>query len=447
MKVFVAGATGVVGTPTVRALIRAGHDVTAIGRSPEKRELLRSLRATPVNVSLFDPDGLKAVVAGHDAVVNLSTHIPPISQAARRSSWAENDRIRTEGAANLVDAALAGGVRRYVQESIAFTYPDGGDGWLDEDTPLDPIPLNESLRAAEASAARFGESGDAVVLRFGAFIAPDSEQTVAALNLARRGIGAQPGPADKYLSSIHADDVATAVVAALHAPPGTYNVVDDEPLTRREYADALGVAVDHRTRLRAPGRLVRMGGRAGALLGRSQRSSNRRFKEATGWAPAYPSAREALAAAAAASEPPPVRPVLERLVRPILALLALTALQLGVWAVANPRSFYDDFPAGPSSWVAVDGPYNEHLVRDFGGLNLALAILLIAAFARPTTYLVGTAALASLFFGVPHLTYHALNVDVYDTGDAVATTVALALAVVGPVVLLVAARRGLRSRS
>src|ERR1700712_1625922 len=116
MRVFVAGSTGVLGRRVVAGLVAAGHEVTALVRSPEKAALAKSLGATPVEVSLFDPDGLRAAVAGHDAVCNLATHIPPLTRAADPRAWLENTRIRAEGSRNLVDAALAGHATVYVQE-------------------------------------------------------------------------------------------------------------------------------------------------------------------------------------------------------------------------------------------------------------------------------------------------------------------------------------------
>ena len=432
MKVFLAGATGVIGSRALRRLVAAGHDVTAVARSAEKAEAVRAAGATPVQVSLFDRDALVAAVAGHDAVVNLATKIPSLTEAAMPGAWAENDRIRTEGSANLVDAALAAGATRYVQESITFTYPDSGDAWIDaESTPIDAVGPTSSVTAAEASAARFTEAGGTgVVLRFGLFYAADSSHTQAMIAAARKGAAMVAGAPGAYQSAIHADDAAAAVVAALDVPAGTYDVVDDEPLTKAEAAKVLG------GRFRFPGGLAKLGGKQTGPLTRSQRVSNRRFKEASGWAPAYRSFRDGLPAVVAEMEPPERRPLAERLVRPVLLILAATALQLGLWASVAPRSFYDDFPGGGRQWVAADGPYNEHLVRDFGGLNLALAALLIAAFVRPQRYIVRTAALSSLLFAVPHFAHHARHLDVYDTSDKVANMVLLGLAVVGPAILI-----------
>ena len=86
-RVFVAGATGVLGWRTVRELVAAGHEVTGIARSDEKAALLRSLGATPARVDLFDAAAIREAASGHDAVLNLATHVPPPTEAARRSAW------------------------------------------------------------------------------------------------------------------------------------------------------------------------------------------------------------------------------------------------------------------------------------------------------------------------------------------------------------------------
>src|SRR4051812_4458693 len=199
MKVFVAGATGVLGWRAVRDLVRAGHQVTAIGRTPEKAELVRSLGATPVAVDLFDAAAVKDAVAGHDVVCNLATHIPPTAKMLLPSAWDENDRIRREVSRNLVDAAMATGATRYIQESIAFMYPDSGNASVDEETPLDVPPYGASAVEAEAQAQRFTDAGGTgIVLRFGQFYGPDAAHTKDFLRLARAHVAPTIGPADGY---------------------------------------------------------------------------------------------------------------------------------------------------------------------------------------------------------------------------------------------------------
>jgi nucleoside-diphosphate-sugar epimerase len=293
VKIFLTGATGVVGTRALPGLVAAGHDVTAVARSAAKAELVRALGGDPVTVDLFDRDAVVDAVVGHEAVINLATHIPDLSASARSEAWVENDRLRTEAANHLVDAAVATGAGRYVQESICFPYLDGGDRWLDEDAPIDhAVGPFSGAAAAEAAAARFGrQAGTAVVLRFAAFYGPDSSHTRTFNRLLRRRLNPFVGPPAAYLSSIHAEDAGTAVVSALSAPAGVYNIADDDPLTRREAGAAAAAALGKRRPFGMPRLMRALAPKAAKPLMASQRISNRRFKEATGWAPAHPSIR------------------------------------------------------------------------------------------------------------------------------------------------------------
>ncbi|HET8662306.1 MAG TPA: NAD(P)-dependent oxidoreductase [Micromonosporaceae bacterium] len=290
MRLFVAGATGVLGRRVLPQLVQAGHSVTGVARSDEKAALVRDLGALPAYVDLFDPVAVRAAVDGHDVVVNLATKIPPPSRAVFASAWAQNDRLRREASRNLVNASLETGVARFVQESIAFIYPDSGDRWIDEDVPLDPPVLGRASQAAEAGASRFTKAGRVgVVLRFGQFYAPDAAHTIYMRRMAHRRMPPLPGPRDAYAPAVAAQDAAAGVVAALGAPAGTWNVTDDEPLTRRAFnlavAQALRVGPPHGT----GSLLLRLSGNTRFYL-RSLRVSNRRFKAVTGWSPRYPDA-------------------------------------------------------------------------------------------------------------------------------------------------------------
>ncbi len=159
VKVFIAGATGVLGRRVVPLVVAAGHDVSALARSDARAAMVGSLGASPVRADLFDPEAMRQAVAGHDVVCNLATHIPPTAKAARPGAWAQNNQIRTEGSKNLVDAALACGASRYVQESIAFLYVDGGSAWIDESSPIDPVANLGSATVAESHAARVTAAG------------------------------------------------------------------------------------------------------------------------------------------------------------------------------------------------------------------------------------------------------------------------------------------------
>jgi hypothetical protein len=127
--------------------------------------------------------------------------------------------------------------------------------------------------------------------------------------------------------------------------------------------------------------------------------------------------------------------------RIVLALLAFSSAVVGLWATFSPQSFYDEFPGGGRTWVSADGPYNEHLVRDVGELNLALTVVTVFALVVMSRALVLAAAVAWLVYSVPHLVYHARHLAPFSGSDEVSVPASLALAVVGGLLLLVPARR------
>jgi hypothetical protein len=127
--------------------------------------------------------------------------------------------------------------------------------------------------------------------------------------------------------------------------------------------------------------------------------------------------------------------------RVLLIVIAIGNGVVGLWASLAPQSFYDDFPGAGRHWVALDPPFNEHLVRDVGTLNLALTAVVIAALVRPVRYLVQVAAGAVLINALPHLLYHATHLDPYDGSDKVALIGSLAVGVLAPIALLVHSSR------
>ena len=293
MRIFVTGATGVIGRHLVPLLVDKGHRVTTVARSPEKALRLEALGARPVQVDLFDPAALLSAVADHDAVINLATHIPPSSRAFMPGAWRENDRIRREASRNLVDAALAAGASRFIQESFAGAYPDRGDRWIDETTPVQPAKHVRSTMDAEQQADRFTRAGGAgVVLRFALFYGPDSSYTRDTIAYVLKGKAPTFGRADAFISSVSTDDAAAAVAAALEVPAGTYNVVDDRPVTRREYFDSLAASLGVRSPWLPPAWVARLFGSLGETIARSQRLSNAKLRSVSDWTPRYPSVVE-----------------------------------------------------------------------------------------------------------------------------------------------------------
>ena len=294
MRVFITGATGVIGSRAVPLLLQAGHAVTAASRSEHNREALRRAGAAPADVNLFDVDSVRRVIRGHDVVINLATHIP--SSAVKimiRWAWRTNDRIRREASAAIATAANAEGVGRMIQESFALIYPDRGDAWIDESMPVAPTSYNKSVLDAERSAQRFTASGGTgVVLRFGGLYGPDS-LLVEMLNMMRKGMSPVPGDPGAFLSSLSQDDAATAVVAALGVPAGTYNVVEDDPMRRGDWTRSLASAAGISVPRPIPAWMTAIGGSMLKLMSRSERVSNRKFRDASSWAPKYPTASDA----------------------------------------------------------------------------------------------------------------------------------------------------------
>ncbi len=297
MKIFVTGATRVLGSATVPLLIAGGHRVSALSRSQNNVTVLSRLGAEPVAADLFNVESLKQALADCDAILHLATRIPPTMQMGKLSSWQENDRIRREGTNNLVEAALAmGNVHTFIYPSFALIYPDSGDKWIDaEMTQVQPAPTLRSTLDAEAAVARFaGENRRGISLRMGAFNGPESPTTHELISYARKGFAAFPGSSNAYLPSIWVQDAASAIVAALEpsVPSGVYDIVDDDPLTRAEIFAAMARAVGRKHLLRIPAPIMRMMlGIVYDMMSRSLRISNRRFKEVTDWRPEVTNAR------------------------------------------------------------------------------------------------------------------------------------------------------------
>lgn len=274
------------GRRVVPALIDAGHAVVGVARSAEKRAVLESAGAETASCDIFDYDAVAAAAQGCDAFANLATHIP-VDGYWKRSAWKLNDRIRTEVSAIAARVAGEQDMQVLLQESISMTYPNRNAEWIDESVSCKWTFNTKSAATAEEHALGTARAGlRAVVLRFGLFNSPDGGHAAMYARAARYGIALSFGKPDAYMSSIAIDDAGTAVSAGIEAPTGIYNVVDDRPMTKREAAAALATALDHDKLRRFPGRLALLlpDSQIGALT-RSQRVSNTKFKDATGWSP------------------------------------------------------------------------------------------------------------------------------------------------------------------
>ncbi|WP_204077905.1 NAD-dependent epimerase/dehydratase family protein [Planotetraspora phitsanulokensis] len=288
MRIFLAGATGVVGRRLVPLLVAEGHQVTALTRRPERTATLRAAGAEPVVADVHDRAALSAAVekAVPDVVMHQLTDLASGDRAA-------NAAVRRQGTRNLVDAALAAGVRRMVAQSIAWIY-EAGDEPADETTPLDLAASEARGRTVESVAAleaAVHEMPEWVVLRHGQLYGPGTWYAPDGLmaDAARAGKLAAGG---EVVSFVHADDAATAAVQALTWPAGgAVNVCDDEPAPGREWVSAFCTAVG------APPPPLADTGRPGWARG----ADNHYARKHLGWVPRYLSWRDGFAAFADAA--------------------------------------------------------------------------------------------------------------------------------------------------
>ena len=302
MKIFVTGATGVIGRRVVPALRARGHEITAAGRASPRLDALAQPGVTTAIVDLFDTAAVRRAVAGHDTVINLATHVPPNNRAFVPGAWKEMARIRREGSDILARAASASGVQRFLQESFAPIYPGNADRWVTEAVVPRPARYNRSVLDAEASAARFADAGRVgVMLRFAFLYGIGDPFTHQLFDLVRKGWLPLLGRRDAYFPMITHDDAAAAVVAALNVPSGPYNIVDDRPMTHDAIGQTLASLLGVKPPRVLPAWTALLGGSLGRTLARSLRVSNAKLRGASGWRPNVPDAAEGLQLAMTAS--------------------------------------------------------------------------------------------------------------------------------------------------
>jgi len=248
MKIFVAGGTGAIGRPLIAKLLAKGHAVAALTRSSEKAQALVKQGIEPAVADVFDPDAVKAVVsrAQPEVVIEQLTALPKAyTRQSMNAAAALNNRIRLKGGANVLAAAQAAGVRRYLRQSVAF-YAISGPGLADEETPLafsaSPAVAAGAREVTELEHRLLGNPNiEGIVLRYGFFYGPgtwfnpdgDVAQQVRQQQFPIVGNG------EGVWSWLHIEDAATATIAAAEqGNPGIYLIADDQPLAVREWLPA-----------------------------------------------------------------------------------------------------------------------------------------------------------------------------------------------------------------
>jgi nucleoside-diphosphate-sugar epimerase len=307
MRVFVAGATGVIGRQLVPQLMEAGHSVVGSTRSSGKAEWLVEAGATPAVLDPLDRAQVMTAVmrAEPDAVVHELTALR--GQANLRKfdgSFAETNVLRTRGLDILLEAARAAGATRFLAQSYTG-WPNAREGGpvKTEDDPLDPHPpkaMRESLAAIRYLEATVtaAEGLDGLALRYGSLYGPGTSMAEEYAALIRRRKFPVVGDGAAVWSFIHVADAAAATVAALdHGGPGVYNIVDDEPATVAEWLPELAAMLGAKPPRHVPtwvGRLAT--GEVGvAMMTQSRGSSNAKARRELGWEPAHPSWRSGFA--------------------------------------------------------------------------------------------------------------------------------------------------------
>jgi nucleoside-diphosphate-sugar epimerase len=294
MKIFVAGASGTIGIPLVRALVASGHEVTALTRSPDKQAGLRALGAIPAVADALDPDALVAVVeaARPTHVIHQLTALPKEGPRSAKELIATN-RLRIEGTRHLLNAAIRAGTKRFIVGSFA----------LFASRPMDETTTNDAARAIQSMERQLLEASErgsieGVILRYGMFYGPEVPSTVKMIDMIRkRRLPVVRGDLSQ-LPVIHMDDAVSATLAALErAPAGSiYDVVDEQAVSMSEIVRTIAEYSGAPEPFRVPSWLPRLIAPYMARITSMRMSlSNTKAKAELGWRLKYPTMHEGLA--------------------------------------------------------------------------------------------------------------------------------------------------------
>jgi nucleoside-diphosphate-sugar epimerase len=302
MKVLLIGASGAIGGRLVPQLTEHGHDVIGTCHSPAKTERLRALGAEPILLDALDAQAVRDAVsrAEPDAIVYQATALADMRFGRNFDrTFAQTNRLRTEGTDNLLAAARETGVHRFIAQSFA-SMRNAREGSMvkNEDDPLDPNPPT-TMREGHAAMRHLEQAvtdAGGIALRYGGFYGDPNDGMVEPVRKRQFPI---IGDGAGVLSWIHLDDAAAATVRALdHDGPAIYNIVDDEPAPMREWLPALAAALGAKPPRHIPVWLARLiAGEAAVLMGTEARgASNSKAKREFGWTPEhYPSWRQGFA--------------------------------------------------------------------------------------------------------------------------------------------------------
>jgi 2-alkyl-3-oxoalkanoate reductase len=309
MRVFVAGASGAIGTRLVPQLIDRGHEVIGTFRSAGNADRVRALGAQPIALDLLDPRAVRKAVleTEPDAIVHQATALADLRFSRNFDrGFAPTNRLRTQGTDALLAAAREAGVRRFVAQSFASArYARVGGMVKTEGDPLDPTPVpatsetNAAMRYLDQAVTDAG----GIALRYGGFYGAANDGLIEPVRKRQFPIVGDGGGVSSF---IHLDDAAAATVLALeHDGAGIYNVVDDEPAAIHEWLPVLANVLGAKPPRHFPRWLARLfAGEAAVMMGTESRgASNAKAKRELGWELRYPSWRQGFVAAYASTTP------------------------------------------------------------------------------------------------------------------------------------------------
>ena len=298
MKVFIAGASGVLGRRLVRQFVARGHAVIGQVRSAKAESAVREAGGEPRHADLFDAESLAGAAEGCDTVIHAATAIP-VKQKTTPADWAMNDHIRRKGTRCLTEAAAKIGAKTYQQQSIAWVARPKDDSPFDEDSPVVPAPAIQSAIDAEVIAreAESAEGFTVSILRGGYFYDSDSAHTRMIAAALRKRQMPIIGGGEAVWAMIHSDDAASAYVLAAEKPrSGVWHIVDNELVPVRTFLNEFVARLEAPAPRRVPVWLAKWlaGEQVVEYFTRSTRTTNARFRRDFGWTPRYPTYREGL---------------------------------------------------------------------------------------------------------------------------------------------------------
>jgi nucleoside-diphosphate-sugar epimerase len=298
MRVFIAGASGVLGRRLVRQFMERGHSVIGLVRNPKGEIAVQDAGGEPQHADLFDADSLARAAEGCDTVIHAATAIP-VKAKTTPADWAMNDHIRRKGTRCLTEAAAKIGAKTYLQQSVVWVARPRNESPFSEDSPAVPESNIQSAIDAEkiARETELTEGVTVAILRGGYFYDSDSAHTLMLGEALRKRQMPIIGNGDALWAMLHTDDAAGAFVAAAEKPAsGIWHIVDNELVSARAFLNEFAAGLGAPSPRRFPVWLAKRfaGEQAIAYFTKSTRTTNAHFRRHFGWSPRYPTYREGL---------------------------------------------------------------------------------------------------------------------------------------------------------